>query len=138
MLRCPGLARRVLLPGVTVDEMRSEARKTLRCAGMKGSHDFVIAVAARSTDAPNSFVAFKLLWWKLFIDCIFEAPAPTRLRATLRRSAAQGFAPFMLRRKRSGPEATGDWGDETPPAPTDYGCDGWNLNKEIDRANGLL
>jgi hypothetical protein len=102
---------------------------------MKGSDDFVIAVAARSYDAPNSFVAFKLLRWKLSIDCTFLAPGPmsqagthlvptTGLGPSAVHVAEETLSPPVDVRSAGmeiyGPEATGEWGDEKPPVPADF------------------
>jgi hypothetical protein len=110
---------------------------TYRCIGMKGSEDFVIAIAAMSEDAPGIYVAFKLLRWNLSITCAFS-PATSTWKDGEELIPTQGQGPKALHLGEQnlvpsrdvreagietyGPEATGDWGGEegTPPGPSDF------------------
>jgi hypothetical protein len=119
----------------TLSEMKTTPPPpTYRCLGMRGSSDFVIAIAAKSYDAPGVYVAFKLLRWKLSIACAFSPVTSTWKDGE--KLIPQGNGPVAVhvgeqtldppRDVREagietyGPEATGEWGAKNPPGPSDY------------------
>jgi hypothetical protein len=100
------------------------------CKGLHGVTHFVTAVAARSADAPNSFVVYKLLRWRLSATAVFSVIRERLILGEPRPAidalhvGEQTLSPPVDASEAGveiyGPEATGEWADRQVPTLNDY------------------
>jgi hypothetical protein len=99
------------------------------CKGMHGTTHFVIAVAARSEDAPNTFVVCKLLRWRFTVNAQFRVE-DNKLTPTMNpvleavHMSEQTLSPPVDAREAGieiyGPQATGEGHEDAEPTLEDY------------------